>query len=89
MCISHPLDARVAALRAAVGCGRTYRRDAAWAWEVMPICAFRRALHTTLHTMHTTDTGPRFYKFNRSVFYKREDIEAWISEHYMLVEPKN
>ncbi len=32
MCISHPLDARVAALRAAVGCGRTYRRDAAWAW---------------------------------------------------------
>lgn len=53
MCISRPLDARVAALRAAVGCGRTYRRDAAWAWEVMPICAFRRALHTTLHTMHT------------------------------------
>ena len=36
-----------------------------------------------------TDTGPRFYKFNRSVFYKREDIEAWISEHYRLVEPKN
>lgn len=36
-----------------------------------------------------TDMGPRFYKFNRSVFYKREDIEAWISEHYMLVEPKN
>lgn len=35
------------------------------------------------------DMGPRFYKFNRSVFYKREDIEAWISEHYMLVEPKN
>ena len=31
MCISHPLDARVAALRAAVGCGWTYRRDAAWA----------------------------------------------------------
>lgn len=43
MCISHPLDARVAALRAAVGCGRTYRRGAAWAWEVMPICAFRRS----------------------------------------------
>lgn len=43
MCISHPLDARAAALRAAVGCGWTYRRDAAWAWHVMPICAFRRS----------------------------------------------
>ena len=32
MRISQALDARVAALRAAVGCGRTYRRDAAWAW---------------------------------------------------------
>lgn len=53
MCISHPLDARVAALRAAVGCGWTYRRGAAWAWEDMPICAFRRSLHTTLHAMHT------------------------------------
>ena len=53
MCISHPLDARVAALRAAVGCGWTYRRGAAWAWLDMPIRAFRRALHTTLHTMHT------------------------------------
>ena len=29
--ISHPLDARVAALRAAAGCGWTYRRGAAWA----------------------------------------------------------
>ena len=35
MCISRSLDARVAALRAAVGCGRTYRRGAAWAWEVI------------------------------------------------------
>lgn len=43
----------------------------------------------TLRKWRATDTGPRFYKFNRSVFYKREDIEAWISEHYMLVEPKN
>ena len=43
MRISHSLDARVAALRAAVGCGWTYRRDAAWAWEVMPIGAFRRS----------------------------------------------
>ena len=33
MRISRSLDARVAALRAAVGCGRTYRRDAAWAWH--------------------------------------------------------
>lgn len=33
MCISRSLDARVAALRAAVGCGRTYRRGAAWAWH--------------------------------------------------------
>ena len=37
------LNARVAALRAAVGCGWTYRRDAAWAWHAMPICAFRRS----------------------------------------------
>lgn len=43
----------------------------------------------TLRKWRATDTGPRFYKFNRSVFYKREDIEAWISEHYRLVEPKN
>lgn len=43
MCISRSLDARVAALRAAVGCGQTYRRGAAWAWEVMPICALRRS----------------------------------------------
>ena len=43
MCISRSLDARVAALRAAVGCGWTYRRDAAWAWHAMPICAFRRS----------------------------------------------
>ena len=31
MRISRSLDARVAALRAAVGCGWTYRRGAAWA----------------------------------------------------------
>ena len=43
MCISRPLDARVAALWAAVGCGWTYRRGAAWAWEVMLIRAFRRS----------------------------------------------
>ena len=43
----------------------------------------------TLRKWRATDMCPRFYKFNRSVFYKREDIEAWISEHYMLVEPKN
>lgn len=43
MCISHSLDARVAALRAAVGCGRMYRRNAAWAWHAMPICVFRRS----------------------------------------------
>lgn len=43
MCISRSLDARVAALRAAVGCGWTYRRGAAWAWHAMPICAFRRS----------------------------------------------
>lgn len=43
----------------------------------------------TLRKWRATDTGPRFYKFNRSVFYKRKDIEAWISEHYRLVEPKN
>ena len=43
----------------------------------------------TLRKWRATDMGPRFYKFNRSVFYKREDIEAWISEHYRLVEPKN
>ena len=43
MCISRSLDARAAALRAAVGCGWTYRRGAAWAWEVMPIRAFRRS----------------------------------------------
>ena len=43
----------------------------------------------TLRKWRATDAGPRFYKFNRSVFYKREDIEAWISEHYRLVEPKN
>ena len=35
MCISHTLDARVAALRAAVGCGWTYRRGAAWAWRAI------------------------------------------------------
>ena len=29
----------------------------------------------TLRKWRATDTGPRFYKFNRSVFYKREDIE--------------
>ena len=44
---------------------------------------------TTLHKWRATDMGPRFYKFNRSVFYKVEDLEAWIAEHYRLVEPKN
>ena len=29
------------------------QEGAAWAWEDMPICAFRRSLHTTLHAMHT------------------------------------
>ena len=47
------------------------------------------ARHQPGDAAQVADTGPRFYKFNRSVFYKREDIEAWISEHYMLVEPKN
>ena len=35
MRISRSLDARVAALRAAVGCGWTYRRGAAWAWRAI------------------------------------------------------
>lgn len=48
MRISRSLDARAAALRAAVGCGWTYRRGAAWAWEVMPIRAFRRSCTSCL-----------------------------------------
>ena len=44
---------------------------------------------TTLRKWRATEMGPRFYKFNRSVFYKVEDLEAWIAEHYRLVEPKN
>ena len=43
----------------------------------------------TLRTWRALDKRPRFYKFNRAVFYKTEDIEAWISEHYKLVEPRN
>ena len=43
----------------------------------------------TLRTWRATDRGPRFYKCKRAVFYKVEDLEAWIAEHYRLVEPKN
>ena len=42
------LNARVAALRAAVGCGRTYRRGAAWAWHAEPNRAFRRSCTSCL-----------------------------------------
>ena len=43
----------------------------------------------TLCTWRALDKGPKFYKFNRAVVYKVEDLEAWISEHYKLVVPKN
>ena len=43
----------------------------------------------TLRTWRALDKGPRLYRFNRSVFYKRQDVEEWISEHYRVVEPKN
>lgn len=43
----------------------------------------------TMRTWRALDKGPKFYKSSRSVFFKVEDIEAWISEHYKLVVPKN
>lgn len=43
----------------------------------------------TVRTWRSLGKGPRFYKFNRAVFYKAEDLEAWLSEHFKLVEPKN
>ena len=30
----------------------------------------------TLRTWRALDKGPKFYKFNRAVFYRTEDIEA-------------
>lgn len=53
MCISHPLDARVAALRAAVGCGWTYRRGCGMGLACHAYLCVPSFVHTTLHTMHT------------------------------------
>lgn len=44
---------------------------------------------TTLRIWRTNGTGPRFYRFHRSIFHKREDVDAWIDENYQLVEPRN
>lgn len=44
---------------------------------------------TTLRIWRTNGTGPRFYRFHRSIFYKREDVDAWIGENYQLVELRN
>ena len=53
MRISHPLDARVAALRAAVGCGWTYRRGCGMGLGGYADLRVPSFVHTTLHTMHT------------------------------------
>lgn len=42
----------------------------------------------TLRAWRSTGKGPRFYKFHRSVFYRADDIDAWIQENYRLVEPE-
>lgn len=43
----------------------------------------------TLRTWRAQHNGPVFYKFHRAVFYKAEDLNAWIDENYQLVEPRN
>lgn len=43
----------------------------------------------TLRTWRAQHKGPVFYKFHRAVFYKAEDLNAWIDENYQLVEPRN
>lgn len=43
----------------------------------------------TLRTWRAQHKGPVFYKFHRTVFYKADDLSAWIDEHYKAVMPKN
>jgi hypothetical protein len=43
----------------------------------------------TLRTWRAQHKGPVFYKFHRAVFYKAEDLNAWISKHYKAVMPKS
>ena len=35
----------------------------------------------TVHRWNTDGTGPRRYRFGRSVRYKLADVEAWEAEH--------
>ena len=41
----------------------------------------------TLRTWRSLGRGPVFYKFNRKVLYKREDLVKWAAEHYACVDP--
>ena len=42
---------------------------------------------TTLATWRSRGTGPVFYRFNRKVLYKREDLAKWVGKHYECVKP--
>lgn len=42
----------------------------------------------TIRMWRWDGTGPRYYRFHRSIFYKADDIEAWIRENYQPVEPE-
>ncbi len=50
--------------------------------ETMGMC------HGTLRYWRSTGQGPRYYRVNRSIRYRAVDVEAWMAEHYKLVEPE-
>lgn len=41
----------------------------------------------TLATWRSRDMGPVFYRFNRKILYKREDLAKWVDKHYECVKP--
>lgn len=40
----------------------------------------------TLANMRCRRVGPKFYKVNRSVLYRVEDLEAWLTAHPVLTK---
>ena len=44
---------------------------------------------STLGVWRSEGKGPVFYRFNRMILYKREDLMKWADEHYACVKPKN
>lgn len=52
------------------------------------VCKILNVAENTMRLWRHQGRGPCFYKFGRNVYYRRDDVEAWITQQVVTPTPK-